>query len=121
MKNNEFMPILLEDRLYAHFKIKNVKHTVANSLFTLFAVLTFAVTLTIFASSHTSSKFIAHYPSYGSSCKSNYYLATSGDCVHNPDTNPAGATAQCRDGLYTYSEHHSGSCSREGGVSRWMN
>lgn len=122
MKNNEFMPMLLEDRLYAHLNIKNLKHTMmANSLFSLVAIITFAVTLTIFATSHGSTKFVAHYASNGSGCKSNYYVAASGDCVHYPSTNSAGATAQCRDGLYTYSEHHSGSCSEEGGVLRWIN
>ena len=28
-------------------------------------------------------------------------------------------TAQCRDGSFSYARHHSGACSRHGGVSRW--
>jgi hypothetical protein len=36
------------------------------------------------------------------------------------DNNPAGALAQCRDGMYSHAQHRSGACSRHGGVSRWM-
>jgi hypothetical protein len=34
---------------------------------------------------------------------------------------PSGATALCRDGTYSYSKHHSGTCSHHGGVKRWLN
>ena len=33
---------------------------------------------------------------------------------------PRGATAQCRDGTYSYSQHHSGTCSYHGGVAVWV-
>jgi hypothetical protein len=33
---------------------------------------------------------------------------------------PPGATAQCRDGTYSYSQHHSGTCSHHGGVAKWL-
>ena len=33
---------------------------------------------------------------------------------------PAGATAQCRDGTYSFSQHRQGTCSHHGGVSRWL-
>lgn len=33
---------------------------------------------------------------------------------------PPGATAFCRDGTYSYSKHHSGTCSAHGGVRRWL-
>ena len=33
---------------------------------------------------------------------------------------PAGATAQCGDGTYSSSQHHSGTCSHHGGVARWL-
>ena len=33
---------------------------------------------------------------------------------------PAGATAQCRDGSYSFSRTHSGTCSHHGGVGRWL-
>jgi hypothetical protein len=33
---------------------------------------------------------------------------------------PPGATAQCRDGTYSFSQHHSGTCSHHGGVAQWL-
>jgi Protein of unknown function (DUF3761) len=33
---------------------------------------------------------------------------------------PAGATALCRDGTYSFSKHRSGTCSHHGGVARWL-
>jgi len=38
----------------------------------------------------------------------------------HPAAQPNGRpTAQCRDGSWSYAQHHSGACSRHGGVSRW--
>jgi hypothetical protein len=33
---------------------------------------------------------------------------------------PAGATARCHDGTYSFSLHHSGTCSYHGGVATWL-
>jgi hypothetical protein len=33
---------------------------------------------------------------------------------------PPGATARCRDGTYSFSQHHSGTCSHHGGVAAWL-
>ena len=33
---------------------------------------------------------------------------------------PPGATARCRDGTYSFSQHHSGTCSHHGGVAVWL-
>jgi Protein of unknown function (DUF3761) len=33
---------------------------------------------------------------------------------------PPGATALCRDGTYSYSQHRSGTCSHHGGVAKWL-
>ncbi len=33
---------------------------------------------------------------------------------------PPGATALCRDGTYSFSKHHSGTCSHHGGVAKWL-
>jgi hypothetical protein len=35
-------------------------------------------------------------------------------------SNPTGATARCRDGTLSYSEHHRGTCSHHGGVADWL-
>lgn len=31
-----------------------------------------------------------------------------------------GATAKCKDGTYSHSQHHTGSCSHHGGVAEWL-
>jgi hypothetical protein len=54
-----------------------------------------------------------------------HYRNKSGDLVHSPahtknDKAPRGATAKCRDGSYSFSQHHSGTCSRHGGVENWL-
>jgi hypothetical protein len=36
------------------------------------------------------------------------------------NTNPAGATAKCKDGTYSKSRHRSGTCSKHGGVADWL-
>jgi len=36
------------------------------------------------------------------------------------DHNPAGATAQCKDGTYSHATSHRGACSHHGGVAKWM-
>jgi len=40
--------------------------------------------------------------------------ATSGN------TDPTGATAKCKDGTYSKSKHHKGSCSHHGGVAEFL-
>ena len=37
------------------------------------------------------------------------------------NTDPTGATAQCKDGTYSHSKHHTGACSHHGGVAQWLN
>lgn len=38
----------------------------------------------------------------------------------NENTNPAGATAQCKDGTYSHAKTHRGACSHHGGVAKWL-
>lgn len=38
-------------------------------------------------------------------------------CVEKPDPNSVGAMARCRDGSYSHSQTHSGTCSGHHGVS----
>ena len=45
-------------------------------------------------------------------------LPTIGNSRRN--SNPTGATARCRDGTLSYSEHHRGTCSHHGGVAQWL-
>ncbi len=53
------------------------------------------------------------------------YRNVDGAVVHAPahtDTGavPAGASAQCRDGSFSFSAHRRGTCSHHGGVARWL-
>ena len=53
----------------------------------------------------------------------NYYTNSAGNTVHSPayaPSIPAGATAQCRDGTYSFSQSRRGTCSHHGGVARWL-
>lgn len=48
-----------------------------------------------------------------------------GAVLHSPaptDTGaaPAGASARCRDGSFSFSAHRRGTCSHRGGVLRWL-
>lgn len=75
--------------------------------------------------SECEAKKAGYRPAYGNPCGS--------DCAAKPeptkptepapstgDSPPAGATAQCNDGTYSYSQHRSGTCSHHGGVKRWL-
>jgi uncharacterized protein DUF3761 len=45
---------------------------------------------------------------------------TTSSVASGGDTNPAGASAKCKDGTYSHSQTRSGTCSRHGGVAQWM-
>jgi len=54
----------------------------------------------------------------------NYYTNSQGNDVHAPaystsGSAPEGATAQCVDGTYSFSQSRSGTCSHHGGVAQW--
>lgn len=53
-------------------------------------------------------------------CGEDYYVNVDGNCVHRPSSSSSGATAQCRDGSYSYSQHRRGTCSGHGGVAMWL-
>ena len=51
------------------------------------------------------------------------YVNSKGQTVKRPETcsaAPAGATAQCRDGTYSFSRSRRGTCSHHGGVAKWL-
>jgi uncharacterized protein YraI len=53
------------------------------------------------------------------------YINSDGQWVQSPTRTadglpPAGATAHCRDGTYSFSQHRQGTCSHHGGVARWL-
>ena len=57
------------------------------------------------------------------SCGDDSYINVDGNCIPSPvdaPSAPAGATAQCNDGTYSFSAHRSGTCSHHGGVAQWL-
>lgn len=51
------------------------------------------------------------------------YVNVDGNTIHSPVTAssaPPGATAKCKDGTYSFSQHHSGTCSGHHGVAEWL-
>lgn len=51
------------------------------------------------------------------------YVNSKGHVVPRPENcsgPPKGATAQCRDGSYSFSQSRRGTCSHHGGVARWL-
>jgi hypothetical protein len=51
------------------------------------------------------------------------YVNSAGQTVKRPEncsTAPEGASAQCRDGTYSFSRSRRGTCSHHGGVARWL-
>ncbi len=54
----------------------------------------------------------------------NHYTNSAGQTVHSPAYSsggvPSGATAQCSDGTYSFSQSRRGTCSHHGGVSKWL-
>ncbi|WP_090180892.1 MULTISPECIES: DUF3761 domain-containing protein [unclassified Duganella] len=54
-----------------------------------------------------------------------HYRNKAGQDVHSPAKSvdgkvPAGASAKCRDGSYSFSKSRRGTCSGHGGVSAWL-
>jgi Protein of unknown function (DUF3761) len=64
-------------------------------------------------------------PAHAKPAPGGCYIAKSGDCVPYPQqggSQPPGATAQCADGSWSFSEHPyaSGTCHGHGGVQRYL-
>ncbi len=54
-----------------------------------------------------------------------HYKNKAGQEVHSPAKSvdgkvPAGSTAECRDGSYSFSKNRRGTCSGHGGVANWL-
>lgn len=73
--------------------------------------------------SRTGTSRTATAPVTGGS-SSDYYTNVEGRQVRRPTFSdsgpPAGASAQCRDGSYSFSRNRRGTCSHHGGVARWL-
>jgi len=54
-------------------------------------------------------------------CPNGSYVNSQGNTVCRPSSsNTGGATAVCNDGTYSYSQNRQGTCSKHGGVARWL-
>jgi len=77
---------------------------------------------------YASTKYLTkHKVSYSVSTHNSsavkHYTNSKGRRVQSPthyNSAPAGATALCRDGTYSFSESRRGTCSHHGGVDRWL-
>ena len=80
---------------------------------------------------YVSTKYLVNYNSNGSITNNagnfgtpvKYYTNSAGQKVQSPtkyNSIPAGATALCRDGTYSFSRNRRGTCSHHGGVARWL-
>jgi hypothetical protein len=71
----------------------------------------------------TTTTTAAAAPAAATNCPNGTYTNSYGNTVCRPyaaDSAPAGATAQCNDGTYSFSQHRSGTCSGHGGVRQWL-
>ena len=61
-------------------------------------------------------------PPINGECPSDHYLNSDRNCVEypTPKNEHGAATALCNDGEYSYSQHHSGTCSSHGGVKKFL-
>ena len=87
------------------------------------AAAAFVVALSVFAAPAAVAHPASHAHHGTALCKRGYYKNVSGKCVHRPvrsSSVPVGATAECRDGTYSFSLHASGTCSHHGGVKIWI-
>jgi len=69
---------------------------------------------------------IAAEPNEAELATHKHYTNKAGQDVHAPAKSksgkaPTNASAKCRDGSYSLSKHHRGTCSQHGGVAVWMN
>jgi hypothetical protein len=75
-----------------------------------------ATVAALFSASAVEARYARAYQGgYGD----DYYTNVSGHQVHRPvaaSARPAGASAKCYDGTYSFSEHRQGTCSHHGGV-----
>ena len=70
------------------------------------------------STSKTSTSSVPVRPSMNSPVSSQTRTTTT--TSRSVNGNAAGATAQCKDGSYSHAQHHSGACSRHGGVAKFF-
>ncbi|WP_313682785.1 DUF3761 domain-containing protein [Pantoea sp.] len=89
-------------------------------IFTILALTALLTINPVIAKTH-----IINNPSDSDLIEQGDYTNSDGKQIHRPAHTksgkaPDGATAKCRDGSYSFSTHHRGTCSRHGGVAEWL-
>ena len=73
---------------------------------------------------YVSTKYLSKAnPSLSAQSEIKFSTYTKGERVQSPtkySSAPAGATALCRDGTYSFSRSRRGTCSHHGGVKKWL-
>jgi hypothetical protein len=77
------------------------------------------------ASAASSASLVVATPQESRLVEHGHYVNKAGAVVHSPahaltGQAPAGASAKCRDGTFSFSLHRSGTCSHHGGVAAWL-
>jgi hypothetical protein len=91
----------------------------------MFRALLLALALVLSMGVHAKESRVSHLTPESQLIEHGHYVNSSGNLVHSPAHTvsgqaPSGATAQCRDGSYSFSQHRSGTCSHHGGVNNWL-
>jgi resuscitation-promoting factor RpfB len=71
----------------------------------------------------TATGNVKHKPGLVNCTNNGIYVNSKGQTVPRPENcsgAPKGATAQCRDGTYSFSQSRRGKCSHHGGVAKWL-
>jgi len=86
--------------------------------------IAYAQTPSTVQTSSTSQNTSNHDTRESVKCNDNgTYVNNQGQKVKRPENcsgPPPRATAQCRDGTYSFSMNHRGTCSHHGGVAKWL-
>jgi len=96
----------------------------ATLLANLVVPISYAQTPSTVPTSSTRQNPSTHNTQENAKCNDNgTYVNGQGQKVKRPENcsgPPSGATAQCRDGAYSFSRSHRGTCSHHGGVAKWL-
>src|SRR5258708_2533064 len=105
-------------------------HVPCPSRRTISALVVLFALLSLLATAQTSPNVPASQHSTTDNAKSKAtctnngtYTNSKGETVRRPENcsaAPKGATAQCRDGSYSFSQIRRGTCSHHGGVAKWL-
>jgi uncharacterized protein YabE (DUF348 family) len=100
---------------------KNYSETLTNGVITAKTLTSDAITTAPINQVTSIGTYIA--PTVETGCTNGTYVNSAGNTVCSPETSssaPDGATAQCVDGTYSFSQSRSGTCSHHGGVATWL-